>query len=190
MTDAPPPAAPAPVKPARPRRPRWQRWAIDLALIAGVLIVAQLWHRRHLVPADGRPAPEVTLRTLDGAPVHLSDYRGKTVQLHFWATWCSVCKVEYGALNALQAGLSDDQALLAIVADGDDPARIKRYIAEHGLTYPVLIGDRAAIEAFGVSSFPTNFWLTPEGTLTGRDVGMTTRWGMRWRMGCSGGPGG
>ena len=187
MSDTPAPA-PAPTAPAKPkrRRPRWQRWLIDLGLVIGVLVVAQLWHRRNLTPADGRPAPQVILHTLEGKPVTLADYRGKSVQLHFWATWCSVCKVEYGALNSLHDSLDDDQALLAIVADGKDPAMVQRYAKEHGLRYEILLGNREALEAFGVSSFPTNFWVTPDGTLTGQDVGMSTRWGMRARMSCAG----
>lgn len=173
-------------EPGKARRPRWQRWLFEIGLVVVLFVAIQAWHRRTLIPSDGRPAPTVTLRTLDGAPVTLAHWAGKRVQLHFWATWCSVCRMEHGALNAVHADLPDDAALVTIVADGDDPARIKAYIAEHGLNYPVLLGSRAVIEAFGVTSFPTNFFVSPDGMLSNSDVGWSTRWGMRARLGCSG----
>lgn len=179
-------AEPTPAAPkAKRRRPRWQRWGIEALIVVGIFSLAQVWHRRNLVPSDGRPVPTVALHDLDGNAVTLANWHGKRVQLHFWTTWCSVCKMEYGALNAVQADLPDDAALVTIVADGEDPARIKAYIAEHGLTYPVLLGNPEAIAAFGVSSFPTNFFVSPEGTLSSSDVGWSTRWGMRWRLGCA-----
>ena len=171
--------------PSRPRRPRWQRWTMEALLLLAVLAGVQLWMRRNLVPADGRPAPTVSLRDLDGRPVLLSDFRGDAIQLHFWATWCGVCRMEHGALNAVQAGLEPGQRLVSVVVDGDDTAHLRRYLAEHDIRYPVLVADEAAVQAFGVTRFPTNFYLTPEGTLTGSDVGWSTRWGMQARLsGC------
>lgn len=178
-------SASTPAAPRKPRRPRWLRWTLEVTLLLAVLAGVQLWLRRNLVPADGRPAPAVTLHDLDGRPVLLSDFRGDAVQLHFWATWCGVCRMEHGALNAVQAGLEPGQRLVSVVVDGEDAAHLRRYVAEHDIHYPVLVADEAAVRAFGVTRFPTNFFLTPEGTLTGADVGWSTRWGMRARLsGC------
>jgi peroxiredoxin len=41
-----------------------------------------------------KPAPDFTVRSLDGRTVHLRDLRGKVVVVNFWATWCGGCKVE------------------------------------------------------------------------------------------------
>lgn len=172
-------------EPGPGRRSRALRWGREAALVLLVFWAISWWQTRKLVPTDGRMAPEVVFTDLQGGEHRLSELQGKSVQLHFWATWCGVCRVEYGALNSVFAGLDEDEALIAAVADGEDAARVQAYLAEHGIQYPVWVADRAALEAFQVSSFPTNFFLDAEGRLQGSDVGMATRLGMKARMGCA-----
>lgn len=169
---------------AKPRR-RWTRWLGEIVFFLVILLGIQWWQRRDLMPADGRPAPQVQLLDLEDRPVSLADFKGMRVQLHFWATWCGVCRMEHGALNAVHDGLGKDQKLVAIVADGQDVEKLKSYIEEQGIRYPVLRADDAALKAFGVKQFPTNYFLSPDGTLSANDVGWSTRWGMRARLsGC------
>lgn len=165
--------------------PRWRRRFVEIAILAGIITAMQLWQRRNLLDAGGEVPPPLALRDLSGAEVRLSDFAGKRIQLHFWATWCSVCQLEHGALNAVQTSLDDDQVLLTVVADGEDPEKIAAYIAKEGLKYPVLLGDRSTLEAWKISSFPTNYFIGTDGLLQGRDVGMSSRLGMRARLGCA-----
>jgi thiol-disulfide isomerase/thioredoxin len=68
-----------------------------------------------------RPAPEVTLTGADGSRRHLSDFRGRPVLLHFWATWCPPCKAELPALLALGRELDREQGVrvVALATDAD-----------------------------------------------------------------------
>lgn len=50
----------------------------------------------------GRPAPDFTLKDINGKPVTLSDYAGYYVYITVWATWCVPCKSEFPYLNLLQ----------------------------------------------------------------------------------------
>ncbi|MFN3201990.1 MAG: TlpA family protein disulfide reductase [Bradymonadia bacterium] len=176
----------APEERAARKRPRWVSWIVELALVV-IIVKGVGWFQSRHLPPTGEPAPAVTFTDLQGQRHTLDELRGKHTLLHFWATWCGVCKMEHGTLNAVHADLDDDQALVAIAADGDDVAHLKAHIAEAGIEYPVWIADRGAVEAFKVKSFPTNFYLDPEGLLSSRDVGMSSRWGVKSRLGCEGG---
>lgn len=157
----------------------------QLLLAFGVFFAVSHWQTRRLLPPGETPAPDFTLTTLQGEPVRLSDFRGKTVLLHFWATWCGVCRQEVGALNSLADSLDDDQVLVTIVADGDDRAAVERFVAERGVRYPVLLGNDELVAAYRVSMFPTNYFVDPSGRIAGSTVGMSTRWMLRTRMGCA-----
>ena len=50
-----------------------------------------------------QPAPDFVLNDLDGEPVRLSDFRGQSVFLNFWATWCGPCRREMPAFQALRS---------------------------------------------------------------------------------------
>lgn len=63
------------------------------------------------------PAADFQLRTLEGKPFRLSDYRGKVVLINFWTTWCSACVGEMPALVALQKKHGDKLVILGVSLD-------------------------------------------------------------------------
>ncbi len=162
------------------------RTTLELAALGLIYFAISSWRTRDLLPADeSGPAPAFTLQTLDGATVTAESLRGKTVLLHFWATWCTVCKQEFAALNAAFDRLGKDEALLTIVADADDAERLRRFAQERQLRYPIALADKRILRQFKINSFPTNYYLNKQGAVESRDIGMTTRWGFRTRMGCA-----
>lgn len=174
MTDS---AAP-PSTPDAPSRRRWLRFAAELLVVLLIVAGVQAWRGRDLL-ASGQPAPDFALRDLDGRVHRLSDLRGQPVMLHFWATWCGVCRQEFGALASLDAARGDG-ILLAVAADGEDAAALRQFAAERGLRYTILRGDDALTRAWGVSVFPTSFYLDRSGRIVTHQMGMTTRWSMRF----------
>ncbi len=151
-------------------------------MTAAVLVAIFAWQRRGLVET-GTPAPALQLTDLDGARVDLGALRGKRVLVHFWATWCTVCALQHGTINGVHASAGDDDLVLSVVADGEDAARVRAYVAEHEIAYPVLLGDRATLRAWRIDRFPTNYFIDAAGRISARDVGLTTPWTTRWRLG-------
>jgi peroxiredoxin len=175
--------ATSPETPARPPS-RLRRWALDLALVSGLYLAITGWQERHLLD-DRIEAPGFSLRTLSGESVALPDFRGKRVLLHFWATWCGVCRREFGALNAVHAALDADEVLLSVVADSDDPEAVRRVVADEGIAYPVLLGTNDVVAAYRVKAFPTNYFIDANGRISDQTVGMSSRLGLSRRLGCA-----
>lgn len=154
-------------------------------MVVGVFLLASQWQTRNHLPRGAHLAPDFSLTDLEGNTVRLSDYRGKKVLLHFWATWCGVCRHEVGALNSLKESLGEDEVLLTVVANGRDRDAVSDFVRERDVRYPVLLGDEGILEAYRVSMFPTNYFLDPEGQVSASTVGMSSRWSLQARLGCS-----
>jgi peroxiredoxin len=165
----------------KPLRSRILGWVAQAALLAAIVFLVSLWQTRdHL---GGRAhAPEFSLRKLDGGEVRLADLQGKRVLVHFWATWCGVCKLEPSALNAVHDRLGPNEVLLSVVADPEDEGEVRSFVASHEIRYPVLLADAGVLRAYRVNAFPTNYFIAPDGTISGSTVGLTTRFGMLARM--------
>lgn len=163
---------------------RLRRFVLEFGVILCVFFGLGLWQTRSLLPR-GEPLPEFDLVDLDGKRVTLADYRGKTLLVHVWATWCGVCRQEFTALSALHENLAPDEALVTIVADGNDRTRLTRFLREHQLEYPVLLGTRELLEDYKIEAFPTNYYVDGSGLLRDKTVGLSTRLSMRTRMACA-----
>ncbi|MDP2356481.1 MAG: TlpA disulfide reductase family protein [Beijerinckiaceae bacterium] len=71
-----------------------------------------------------RPAIDVSFDTPDGKRVSLADFRGRSVLLNLWATWCAPCRAEMPALDRLQAQLGGEH--FEVVTVNIDTARLER----------------------------------------------------------------
>lgn len=86
------------------------------------------------VPDAPRAVPKLAFKDKDGKPLQLADFRGKTVLLNLWATWCAPCREEMPALDKLQAELGGDAfQVVAVSVDTQDEARTKEFFASLNL---------------------------------------------------------
>ena len=115
------------------------------------------------------PAPDFTLKSLNGEDVSLSQHRGNYVLVNFWATWCGPCKMEMPSLETLyQRFKSKNFTLLAISNDMFGAKIVEPYIKANNLSFPILLDQQLqASNKFGVVSLPTTFMIDPEGNIIG-----------------------
>ncbi len=119
------------------------------------------------------PVPDATFQGLTGAQVRLADFKGKVVLLNFWGTWCVPCLREIPELVRVSEQFQKKGfAVLGIAVDSGRPDDIRAFMAEHRMTYTILIGELGFIKkAFRVVGFPTSILIDRQGMIRKRYVG-------------------
>jgi thiol-disulfide isomerase/thioredoxin len=124
-------------------------------------------------PQVGAPAPDFHLTMLDGKAVSLADFRGKTLVLNDWATWCPPCREETPDLIAAAKKFGAKRDVVFLGVNSTEAAPIVRaFLASRPMPYAHAIdADKAFSKAYHVSAFPTTFVISGDGVLRARYVG-------------------
>jgi peroxiredoxin len=123
-------------------------------------------------PQLGSPAPDVALTTLQGKRVAVADYRGKTLVVNVWATWCPPCREETADLIATAKRLTAHGDVAFLGVDSTEAAPIVRaFVASKNVPYQQAIDDEQRfVRAYDVRAFPTTLVIGPDGLLRARFV--------------------
>ncbi len=108
-------------------------------------------------------APEFVLPDLAGQQVSLASLRGKPVLLNFWATWCPPCRRELPDLQALSESQKGCLSVVGVALDETPAPQIAAFTKEHGIKYPVLIGNDQIGSDYAVSTIPHSVLLDAQG---------------------------
>jgi peroxiredoxin len=125
----------------------------------------------------GKPAPDFTLKTLDGKMLTLSDLRGKTVVLNFWATWCPPCKVELPWFVDLQKQYGPQGLqIVGISEDDGGKEKVAQFVKEMGVNYTIAVDDDSVSGKYGdVEDLPTTFYIDRNGKIVEYAMGLLDR---------------
>lgn len=131
---------------------------------------------------DAVAAPDFTLLDQYGNEHTLSAYKGKTVFLNFWATWCPPCRGEMPEIQKLYEnyGLNKEElVVLGVAAPGigqeGDASYITAFLEENGYTFPVVMDESGfAFWNYGIQAYPTTFMIDKEGNVYGYVEGALT----------------
>lgn len=112
----------------------------------------------------GTRAPAFTLKTLDGNPLSLADYRGRPVLLNMWTTWCGVCLEEIPQLKKLAA--SGEISVIGINLTSEEWSRrdVRTFVEQTSIQYPIVLDPRGiVVERYNITGVPTSFLLNEKG---------------------------
>jgi len=128
------------------------------------LFILLLWTIPNAI-AKGLPtAPPWQLSTQSGEPISLSDYQGKPVILHFWATWCPYCKKLQPKLVELEKKYqSSGIKIVSISFNEDDGAMPQDEIIKRGYDFVTAVNGESVVKKYGVRGTPTTFFINRQG---------------------------
>ncbi|MBI1173926.1 MAG: redoxin family protein [Sideroxydans sp.] len=125
-------------------------------------------------------APPLSGMQLNGSAYTLPVRPAQPVLVHFWATWCPICRAEQGSIEAIA---QDHPDTITVAMQSGSDAEVVRHLAEQGLHFPVVNdADGRLSAAWGVHAVPASFVISPDGQIRFVEVGYTTGAGLRLRL--------
>jgi cytochrome c-type biogenesis protein len=120
-------------------------------------------------------APDFKLTDQFGNVHTLSEYKGKTVFLNFWATWCPPCRGEMPHIQEIyeEYGLNEEDVVILGVAApnlGNEGSKedVISFLEENNYSFPVVMDENHEIfQQYGISAFPTTFMIDENGAIFG-----------------------
>jgi|TARA_B110000196_G_C20898095_1_gene544616 peroxiredoxin len=115
-------------------------------------------------------APNFKLRNIKGNYESLDSYRGGVVVLNFWATWCAPCRIEMPSFEKLYRRYrSEGVTVLAITLDKNSENKIKSFVDEYGLSFPILLDEKGEVERLYPSmTIPFTYIIDRQGRIVAR----------------------
>ena len=151
-------------------------WALVAVATCSVIALAVMQGRRGAPALSGKPAPEVALPLLGGGKSSLRN--GKVTMVDFWATWCAPCRASMPRVQKLWQEYKPSGVELYSV-DTDDPSpdrevQVSEFLMQNSLTFPVVLDDGSAEQAFAIASLPTMLLLDKQGKVVWSHIGALT----------------
>ncbi len=164
-------------KPPTGERKRSRRWLLEAGVVGAAYVGLTSFQTSDLL-ASGTVVPPFTTNDLMGQRLTLGSFAGQPLVVHFWASWCGVCRQEFGMLNDFH---EQRGSLLALVAEEPSNALVE-FVRSHDLRYPIAYAPPALVQAYRVSAFPTTYYLSKDHTISSATVGMSISLAMRARL--------
>ncbi len=141
--------------------------ALALAIVLALAVPAQAKEPENV------PAPDFTVKDLQGKALSLADYKGKVLVLNFWATWCGPCRAEIpDFIEAYKENKSRGLEILGLSVDRLSSEKLLAFVEKAGINYPVALADKTIVEAYEPGEYiPATIVVDGKGVIRFRQVG-------------------
>ncbi|MFA6901782.1 MAG: protein disulfide oxidoreductase [Gallionellaceae bacterium] len=163
---------------AKPSKSRvWLRRGLELLVFIVIIMGVRAWQQRDIVTGV---APVLSGERLDGKPYVLPARPAQPVLVHFWATWCPICRAEQGSIESLA---HDNPNVITVAMQSGNSSAVQKYMSEQAVSFPVINDADNQISArWGVQAVPASFIVDTEGNIRYVEIGYTTEIGLRIRL--------
>lgn len=150
---------------------------MQFMMVILTIFAIRLWQQQDLTYGN---VPNFSSKTLTNEVITSEPIDGEPLLIHFWATWCNICKIENDNIQTI----SDNYKTLNIAIESGSDEDIIHFAKENNLKIDNIINDSSGTLAklFGVKGTPTSFVINPDGNIQFREVGYTTRIGLWIRL--------
>jgi peroxiredoxin len=158
---------------------------LSLSLAMPAALAQHDVHAVLVAPSARKPAPAFHLMDASGKVMQVSSYRGKAVLVNFWATDCGGCRLEIPWFIELQqayqekgftaVGISADISYEDLKNADEAWSRVKPFVQEHHLNYPILMGNDAVLKSYAVQVFPATYLIDKSGRLAASYIGVVSK---------------
>ncbi len=152
------------------------RFLAQSLLLIAIYFSVRAWQGRDDIQGL---APVIQGVQLNGEVFDLEKYRGAPVLVHFWATWCVVCRLESKNI----ASLAEDYPVITVATWVESESEVEAYLLEEGLKMPVIVDtDQRWARQYAIKAVPYSFIIDSKGYIRYVEKGYSTEVGLRLRM--------
>lgn len=164
----------------RPQPPskkrRILRWGVEIIIVVGIILLARAWISRDLIQG---PAPLWEGQLLDGSPISLEDFAGQALLLHFWATWCAICRLEEGEI----VRISQNHPVVTVAMQSGPAFAVQEYLSERERELNVVNDPEGRLaRRYSVKAVPSTFIIDRNGQVVYRKQGFAPPLELRFRL--------
>ena len=159
----------------------WRRVRVPAFAITAVLLVVGAARSVSVTPTpsgERGPATVFAVENLQagGSPVSLGDYGGIPVVLNFWASWCTPCRGELEAFEAVAEQTSGEVAFIGLNTRDDSRAAALELLAATGVRFPSGYDpDGQLASAYELRGLPTTVFVSSDGQILAHHTGAMRR---------------
>ena len=155
---------------------KYYRWAREVTLILIVIFFIRFWTQGDIISGV---APNISGVTLNGTSFNLYKNKSRPILVHFWATWCPVCKLEQSNIE----NIAKDNAVITIAMQSGDNDELAAFMKEEKLSFNVINDESGMLShSYNIKGVPVSFIVNKENKIEFTEVGYTTELGLRIRM--------
>ena len=113
------------------------------------------------------------IKDLQGKVIDFKTFKGKTIFLNIWATWCGPCRIEMPSIQKLYDQVDKDKIVFVMLSidRGDSFEKVVTFVNEKEYTFPVYVPKGYLTDQLQVRTIPTTFVISPEGKIVSQEAG-------------------